>query len=206
MVFPEDMVFYDVSQFRQVPDNQEVFVEANEQSMHGDRSIIFEIVQLPTATLADSDAITRYYWEDYAKENCALLSPIHSVEKLPLTHFASDPMVQGDNFARITGTHLVPVHAKGSCLSGTGTYNRQNVVGWKPAIISCGVIRLPRVEADILISFHIPGPPFTSQEGFLRWNESGAVRQDVAKCSGIIDAVIDSFRIHDWNLFKEECN
>lgn len=91
----------DVSDFRQVPDHQEVFADGNT-----DTSFIFEILERPEH-LPDQEALT-YYWNDLVESNEAVTDAIQSteildVQKLGLNHQHSDCFA-----ASLTGEQLVP--------------------------------------------------------------------------------------------------
>uniref|UniRef100_A0A665VXI4 Ran guanine nucleotide release factor n=1 Tax=Echeneis naucrates TaxID=173247 RepID=A0A665VXI4_ECHNA len=124
----------DVSELREIPDNQEVFAHA-----HTDQSLIVELVEYQ-GQIADQDS-ARYHFEDIAGSNKALepgAFEVTSVTALP----KSDLLLSECSSAwMLTGTQ---------CVSKFNEEARNTVT------LHLGLLRLPQFSTDVLITFNDP--------------------------------------------------
>lgn len=131
-VFPHSAT--DISELREIPDNQEVFAHA-----HTDQSLIVELVEYQ-AQVADQDA-ARYHFEDIAGSNKAVepgAMEVSCVEALP----ASELRLSDCSCAwTLTGTQ---------CVSKFNEEARNTVT------LHLGLLRLPQFSTDVLITFNDP--------------------------------------------------
>ncbi|KAM9358585.1 ran guanine nucleotide release factor [Symphorus nematophorus] len=124
----------DISELREIPDNQEVFAHA-----HTDQSLIVELVEYQ-AQVADQDA-ARYHFEDIAGSNKALEPggfEVTSVEPLPKSELS---LSDCSSAWMLTGTQ---------CVSKFNEEARNTVT------LHLGLFRLPQFSTDILITFNDP--------------------------------------------------
>ncbi|ESS30069.1 Ran-interacting Mog1 protein [Toxoplasma gondii GAB2-2007-GAL-DOM2] len=119
--------FKDVSTIRQVPDNQEVFMD-----MSSERSVVIEIVEYQ-ATVSDGDA-ARFFFCDLAKENGAA-----EVQRTSSFIWKDEPQI--------------PV-SKQFVVIVTGGVQQLCQNGPKRIPVQLGIIRLPGHNAEILISLY----------------------------------------------------
>lgn len=124
----------DVSELREIPDNQEVFAHA-----HTDQSLIVELVEYQ-AQVADQDA-ARYHFEDIAGSNKAL-EPGAFVVTSVVTLSKSELSLSDCSCAwMLTGTQ---------CVSKFNEEARNTVT------LHLGLFRLPQFSTDVLITFNDP--------------------------------------------------
>uniref|UniRef100_A0A3Q3SHU5 RAN guanine nucleotide release factor n=1 Tax=Mastacembelus armatus TaxID=205130 RepID=A0A3Q3SHU5_9TELE len=124
----------DISDLREIPDNQEVFAHA-----HTDQSLIVELVEYQ-AQVADQDA-ARYHFEDIASSNKALehgASGGTSVVALPRSQLS---LSECSSAWMLTGTQ---------CVSKFNEEARNTVV------LHLGLFRLPQFSTDVLVTFNDP--------------------------------------------------
>ncbi|XP_028840171.1 ran guanine nucleotide release factor isoform X1 [Denticeps clupeoides] len=124
----------DVSELRQVPDNQEVFAHR-----HTDQSIVVELLEHQGHV--EDEGAARYHFEDLAESNHALdpgSSEVSSVEPLPKTELS---MQQCASAWLLTGTQRVSKFDE----------KDKNQVN----IVMC-LFRLPQFSTDVLVTFNDP--------------------------------------------------
>ncbi|PHJ25340.1 ran-interacting mog1 protein, partial [Cystoisospora suis] len=120
--------FKDVSALRQVPDNQEVFMD-----MSRDQSLVIEIVEHQT-NIADGDA-ARFFFCDLAKENGALE-----------TDTPTASVVRSDA--------KIPVSKQHTVILARGFQPLPREAGACKLPVQMAIIRIPEHNADILVSFY----------------------------------------------------
>ncbi len=124
----------DISELREIPDNQEVFAHA-----HTDQSLIVELVEYQSQ-VADQDA-ARYHFEDIAGSNKALepgAFEVTSVVPLPKSELSLSAC---------------------SCawtLTGTQCVSKFNEEARNTVTLHLGLFRLPQFSTDVLITFNDP--------------------------------------------------
>ncbi|XP_020557432.1 ran guanine nucleotide release factor [Oryzias latipes] len=129
-VFPSNAT--DVSVFRDIPDNQEVFAHA-----HTDQSLIVELVEYQ-ADVADPDA-ARFHLEDIAGSNGAVgASEVTGVLELPRAELS---LVECSSAWKATGAQRV------------AKFNEETR---NAVTVHLGVFRLPQFSTDVLITFNDP--------------------------------------------------
>ncbi|TMW64709.1 hypothetical protein Poli38472_011589 [Pythium oligandrum] len=172
--------FADVSSFRQVPDNQEVF--ANAQT---DQAIIIELLEYE-ATVSDAESGTYFFNEIATSNGCAPgdVSILHT-EVLASGH-ANGPKVDGQHATSIVvGDQRVAKFKESEAA--------KNVVR-----VYIGIVRLPGVTTDVVISVSVPlqiSEASSSRDAF-RLENSAEVGAEIFK------QVLTSFAVHDWGLFQ----
>lgn len=131
-VIPSDAS--DVSELREIPDNQEVFAHA-----HTDQSLIVELLE-HQAHVAD-EAAARFHFEDVACCNQALepgAREVSSVAALPTAELA---LKECSCAWTLTGAQRVAKFNE----------EAQNTVS-----VHLGVLRLPQFSTDVLVTFNDP--------------------------------------------------
>lgn len=124
----------DVSDLREIPDNQEVFAHA-----HTDQSLIVELVEYQ-AQVADHDA-ARYHFEDIAQSNGARQpSAAEVISVAPLD-------TSGLSLSDCSSAWM---------LMGTQWVSKFNEDAKNSVSLHLGVFRLPQFSTDILITFNDP--------------------------------------------------
>ncbi|KAG7228852.1 hypothetical protein INR49_008630 [Caranx melampygus] len=124
----------DVSELREIPDNQEVFAHA-----HTDQSLIVELVEYQ-GQVADEDS-ARYHFEDIAGSNKALEPGAYEVTSVVALPKSDLSLLECSSAWMLTGTQ---------CVSKFNEEARNTVT------LHLGVFRLPQFSTDILITFNDP--------------------------------------------------
>lgn len=124
----------DISELREIPDNQEVFAHA-----HTDQSLIVELVEYQ-GQVADRDA-AKYHFEDIAGSNKALEPGSSEVTAVvPLSK--SEVSLSDCSSAWM--------------LTGTQSVSKFNEEAKNVVTIHLGLFRLPQFSTDVLITFNDP--------------------------------------------------
>ncbi|XP_058870538.1 ran guanine nucleotide release factor [Acipenser ruthenus] len=126
--------FRDVSELREIPDNQEVFAHS-----HTDQSIIVELLEYQ-GHVTGRDA-ARYHFEDVACSNEAAGpggSQVLSVEPLPA---AQTSLQESESAWLLHGTQLV---------------SKFNEEAENAVSVYLGLFRLPQYSTDALVTFNDP--------------------------------------------------
>ncbi|KND02003.1 uncharacterized protein SPPG_02509 [Spizellomyces punctatus DAOM BR117] len=173
--------FLDASDFREVPSNQEVFVDQNT-----DQSIIIELLEL--ASDADDAEAANFHFQQLAEDNDAAESRVLSVEYLdPATVTPSLPSTV--HLSVIVGEQVVSKFREGNP-------NARNLVA-----IYMAVLRIPHVTTDLVISYNHPVALGQSSSSATALRESGGH-------VGVPEVAMENFRnmlrrlrIVDWGLF-----
>lgn len=124
----------DVSELREIPDNQEVFAHP-----HTDQSLIVELVEYQ-GQVADQDA-AKYHFEDIASSNKALESGAFEVTNVA-------PMAKSEVSLSDCSTAWV--------LTGTQCVSKFNEEARNTVTLHLGLFRLPQFSTDILVTFNDP--------------------------------------------------
>ncbi|KAK9466437.1 hypothetical protein V1512DRAFT_208276 [Lipomyces arxii] len=193
---PED--FIDASQFRQVPDNQEVFV-ASDTSAVNDNSIIIELVEKldiddvnVSPENADKTAVRSHY-EEIASINSSISSPkilqeeVLHVPKLP---YAIDSSATA---YMITGVQIAEKWGRNS--TSDMTY----------LILTLAVIRLPENKTDMLLSFN---SAVHCEESMIRSftedaNIDSSVLLRIERLQNTCKHVVQTLEVVDFGLFAD---
>ena len=175
----------DVSEFRPVPDNQEVWTDADR-----DESIIVELLERVDVGPSDAEGAAAWFFRDLAAVNDASVESglSHISRTVVLTGKEDLPSLNGPfaHASMCVGTQTV---AKGR--DGDDTRNDVDVV------VVC--VRLPQVRTDVLITVNrttrvAPG----SSADAPRAEEK---REEALSAAATATRVAASLRIRDWNLF-----
>ncbi|TYZ64718.1 hypothetical protein PybrP1_002531 [[Pythium] brassicae (nom. inval.)] len=174
--------FADVSEFRQVPDNQEVFADAQ-----SDQCVIMELLQRETGVRDEDSA--RFFFNEVASANgCA---PADVEERhAELLSAAAAPLLGTDNRADAAVVSVVVGDQRvAKFREGDGA---KNVVR-----VFLANIRLPSAATDVVLTVSVPlqiNPASSSARSF-QFDNSAEVGAEVFK------RAVQSFAVHDWSLF-----
>ncbi|KAM6921952.1 ran guanine nucleotide release factor [Xenentodon cancila] len=164
----------DISELREVPDNQEVFAHA-----HTDQSFIVELVEYQ-GQVADHDA-GRYHFEDIAGSNNA-----------------ADP-----GASEVTGVVALPKPelslSECSCAwicTGTQCVSKFNEEAMNTVSVHLAVLRLPQFSTDVLVTFNDPQSisPGSSSASALDTHGEPWTEQDFLR-------LLHTLTLHDPGLF-----
>lgn len=124
----------DISELREIPDNQEVFAHA-----HTDQSLIVELLEYQ-AEVADDHAAA-YHFQDIAGSNRA-----HEPGHCEVAHVV--PLAKTDlSFSQCSSAWM---------LSGTQRVSKFNEGAANVVNVHLGLYRLPQFSTDVLVSFNDP--------------------------------------------------
>ncbi|PVZ99868.1 hypothetical protein BB558_004117 [Smittium angustum] len=168
--------FLDTSDFRQVPDNQEAFVDSNNED-----SIIIELLEMVNSS--DLEAL-RVHFEDLAETNEAIEHSINVENELP-------KLAQIRNLKTFYGfscNHSV-CYAIGT--QKVSKYNYTQAKDYKNIHIYMVLIRLFDQKTDMLITMNYPQDPTLS-----------SVKSESHQPPEILlNTIVSTLNVHNWNLF-----
>ncbi|EEB07878.2 ran GTPase binding protein Mog1 [Schizosaccharomyces japonicus yFS275] len=177
--------FCDVSKLREVPDNQEVFMENSDDML----SFIFELLEHGDAP---GKTAAQFHFESLVDDNDAVASTIWSeedIETSKLSHIAS----LGDNASvcRLTGFQQLPRdrhHTIRTLL--------QNIA------VILYVIRCPKYQVDMVASLNVPlRNDYTDKEPLAVASLTADDAQRFERAGQCIDAFADSLTLVRPSLF-----
>ncbi|KAI9323617.1 hypothetical protein BX666DRAFT_1846900 [Dichotomocladium elegans] len=163
--------FVDVSAVRQVPDNQEVFVDMDTQ-----QSLIIELLEPVEAA---DEQIARLHFEQLAQDNEAIEANIDSI-----TNLSPEAVVPF-----LPYTTLVHV------LRGTqkvAKFNEAKDQAFNLVDIRLAVVRLNQVQTDLVISINAPvlvAPTSTDKA------------TSAANVDDHLQQLLSQLKVNDWSLF-----
>ncbi|XP_004857548.1 ran guanine nucleotide release factor isoform X1 [Heterocephalus glaber] len=167
-IFPRGAI--DVSDLRPVPDNQEVFCHPRT-----DQSLIVELLELQAHV--QGEAAARYHFEDVGRVQGSRVLQVESVQPLNLENLA----------------------LRGCCqeawvLSGKQQVAKENQQVAKDVTLHQALLRVPRYQTDLLVTFNQPPPDHRSSLGpenlsSPSWN------------LGDFEQLVTSLTLHDPNIF-----
>ncbi|MES1916698.1 MAG: hypothetical protein MHM6MM_008495 [Cercozoa sp. M6MM] len=186
--------FVDISNYRQVPDHQEVYAHADT-----DRSIIFEVVEMMDES--DSRLAMQRHWEELCKAN---ESPDHECAIRQLTQ------EEVPNFPHS--------HQDDGCWVARGTQHiskgRDSADAANTVRVSLALIRLPHVTTDLLVQSNVPtristasqaraASPIHDEEA--KTSDSNTSddnsSSDVVPLEDFLAEALSSLQCRDWTLF-----
>eukprot|EP00475_Leptophrys_vorax_P026014 TRINITY_DN36442_c0_g1_i1.p1 TRINITY_DN36442_c0_g1~~TRINITY_DN36442_c0_g1_i1.p1 ORF type:complete len:251 (+),score=16.42 TRINITY_DN36442_c0_g1_i1:274-1026(+) len=180
--------FQDVSDFREVPDNQEVFADGAR-----DESVVVELLERK-ADVADADAATWFLSDLMREQEAEAGSSVVFSAPIPPSEC---PHVDASTFkSYAVGKMVVSKGRQGSEAS--------NVVR-----VYLGNLRLTSVETDLLIT--VNEPLFISEQsesasaagvsGFTQAAATEAAQGGIGTTAQVFQRLLESFQIVDWDLF-----
>lgn len=168
----------DISELREVPDNQEVFAHP-----HTDQSLIVELLEYQ-AQVSDEDA-ARFHFEDVAGSNQALepgACQVSGVAALPRAQLAL---------------------AECSCawaLTGTQRVSKFDEEARNTVSVHLGVFRLPQFSTDVVVTFNDP------QSISPRSSSASAAARGQPWTLQDFQRLLNTLSLHDPGLFGQEPN
>ncbi|GMH35502.1 hypothetical protein BSKO_03370 [Bryopsis sp. KO-2023] len=169
--------FIDVSDFRPVPDHQEIFADGNT-----DQSIIVEIVQ-HVGDVPDAES-ARYFWNDLAEQNQSQNNTVFSDQELSSTDVAGIPT---ESFkAVIVGSQEVSKGRQGP--------DAANLVQ-----ISLAVLRLPSVGSDVLVTINTP--IIINKNSTAAKDAGSGLKPDHVVGPSLLKAALGTLKVKEWGLF-----
>ncbi|KAI9670088.1 MAG: hypothetical protein M1829_004816 [Trizodia sp. TS-e1964] len=167
--------YLDVSDIRQVPDNQEIYLDRS-----GSTNIIFDITER-VETTADDQAALVYHLEDI----------VESVEEMKI--WATHPAV----------VPSLPPTTQILTTLATSTSPGNQVPAADFTAILLTLIRLEAQKTDLLVVVNIPHIPgcYVPGEVVLEHGKQGKLIEGAIEMR---DRVLASLKIEDWGLFVSE--
>eukprot|EP00878_Enallax_costatus_P012874 GHUV01013442.1.p1 GENE.GHUV01013442.1~~GHUV01013442.1.p1 ORF type:complete len:198 (+),score=55.92 GHUV01013442.1:334-927(+) len=171
--------FVDVSDFRPVPDHQEVWADGAT-----DQSVVIEIAE--HSNVSDAE-VGRFVFDDLAAANEASSSSITDVKQLgsaDIPHFAA-------------GTYACLVSGIQEASKGRDGPERSN----KVYMLLC-VVRLPQHGSDLLVTVNAPAYISPSSSAAQYTEQQGIQPQAEAQAAAVIRGVLSSLQVVDVGLFS----
>lgn len=175
LAFPQELI--DISDFRPVPDHQEVFADGST-----DQSLVVEILE-HQASVPDA-AAARHYFDDLATQNEAAASTFEG--NVPTDGALCPNLPPGLFMALGAGAQLVS--------KGRQTADASNHVQ-----VLVAVIRLPQHSSDLVISLNTP--VFISQHSAAAEHAGAGAKTGHLKALPLFRSILASLRIVDYGLF-----
>ncbi|KAK9447825.1 uncharacterized protein V1518DRAFT_420529 [Limtongia smithiae] len=215
--------FLDASTFRQVPDNQEVFV-SQDSSETNDTSIIIELVErlelecspsprerdgavlhdplnAPRMTAQDTDEDLQAVQAHY-EEIASINSSISGASIVDIGNVAVPKLPSFVSAYLITGTQITE---KWGHRSSHASSSIQEMF----LILTLGVVRIPEKSTDVLISFNYAQPctpdlerAFSDDNGYVAGVQGDDVLQRIAHVQCVAKKTISSINVINWGLFQ----
>ncbi|KAI8083298.1 uncharacterized protein B0P05DRAFT_50119 [Gilbertella persicaria] len=177
IVAPLPGSFLDASQFRQVPDNQEVFVDTNTQ-----QSLIFELLEQVESK--QHDAI-KFHFQQLADDNEASESTVSFVDTLNTQQVA--PLLPFDS----TEIYILQGTQKIAKFNESKAYNTVEII--------MAVVRLTKAQTDFVISVNAPIQLANTSSEQESVNDTHAIRIEDVKQEMLL--VLKGLEVKDWSLF-----
>ncbi|KAG7830909.1 hypothetical protein KL920_001500 [Ogataea angusta] len=152
----------DASTLRQIPDTQEVFVAGPDTKLVGpEDAIIFDLLE--PVDVADN-AAAEYHFQELAKLNGAESAKILEATEIVCPNCAQDPayVLVGSQEAKKWGRDQTEL------------------------VVLLGLIRLQKVQTDLLITYNLPGSDFGPR---------------IPAAKQVIQHILESLQVQDWSLF-----
>ncbi|KAJ1871742.1 hypothetical protein LPJ57_005153 [Coemansia sp. RSA 486] len=164
----------DVSQFREVPDHQEVYA-----STTSDQNLIVEILE---PVVNEHDALT-YHFDQVAEINDSSDTKVVSTEPIRV----QEPLVTGSSV--LVGCQRV------------AKFNEQKVAG-NSVWVLMALLNITRFDADILVTMNLPAEINPLSSSFATAEDSGATEEvDLAKAKAEFVTMVGSLVIKNAGLF-----
>jgi len=185
ILLPES--FEDISNVREVPDHQEVFVDRLSEI-----SCIVEVLDQDDA-IPDGVAVATYYFNDLASCNEASNVVVLANEVLPGNQY-TPKLPESCPRCGIIGKQTCP------------KFNRTNESEVDVVNIIMVIARLKQVSTDLLITINIPSEHTTvslipnSTDKNINFSNLVTNPVGVKALVNVID-IVNSIEIHDWSLF-----
>ncbi|KAI8065887.1 hypothetical protein BC940DRAFT_334405 [Gongronella butleri] len=167
--------YLDASQIRQIPDNQEVFVDMNTQ-----QSLIIELLEKVEHL---NEEAARFHFEQIAEHNNASNYSIKSVE-----HESVD----------IAAPRL-PLDTTVYFVRGVQNVAKFNEDAVNHVELVVAIVRLDKVHTDVIISLNVPTEVSSGSSEMKDINQVES--SSVAAIVDEIKLVVRSLEVHDWGLF-----
>ncbi|CAD6587630.1 MAG: hypothetical protein ASARMPREDX12_004651 [Alectoria sarmentosa] len=174
--------FADVSNIRQVPDNQEVYLD-----MNGFTSLTFDITERVSHVSTDKDALEYHFADIVAEEDTQnIWSVVENVE-LP-------------NFPRTT-----PILALTAITKPPASTVAVNALTPTHTNVHFTLIRLVDQSTDIAITLNTPYIAGKVDGQIANGTEAGTrLRETEQEVGKMYHQIVTSFAINDWGLFNGE--
>eukprot|EP00475_Leptophrys_vorax_P019504 TRINITY_DN2669_c0_g1_i1.p1 TRINITY_DN2669_c0_g1~~TRINITY_DN2669_c0_g1_i1.p1 ORF type:complete len:194 (-),score=51.05 TRINITY_DN2669_c0_g1_i1:142-723(-) len=176
-----DKRFIDLSRFRDIPDHQEVYSDAD-----ADQSIIIEINEM----LADAsgDDIAKAHWLDLAEYNECKASEILEVSRIDSSEVAVLKDLAGDSLSSCFYIHGYQMISK---------FKEEQEAANK-VDVQMIVIRLAHITTDINLIFNSPVEvsPQSSIAGKI-------IKPTIAMDKQYVLEVLNSLTVRDWSIFGQ---
>lgn len=182
--------FADVSQLRQIPDNQEVFAHAD-----SDRSVIFELLEAVDTVPSSGAAPALFHWHNLAAEADAADAEI-------LFSHAVAPSGLSPGLA-----------AAGGGAAASVACGRQRVAKFRDAAdaantvrVALACVRLPRVATDVLVVLNEPVAIHAESSSARAGCAVGPVEPAAAGAGAdavpaVLQDALSSLTVRDWGVF-----
>eukprot|EP00890_Picochlorum_soloecismus_P000538 jgi/Picsp_1/1485/NSC_04963-R1_protein len=175
--------FQDVSDFRPVPDHQEVFTDAAV-----DQSLIIEVVEMQNIGIHEGEngsQIGQFYFQDLLETNDAQGGNIRMTRRL------------GQEEIRLESCSAFLVEGEMAAQKGRSSHRQGQ--GINKIHILLAIIRIPEKQTDILISLNTP--MFIHEDSVSAQDLGAGFKSLHESADALFLQILESFKITDWSLF-----
>ncbi|KAI7856574.1 hypothetical protein BDC45DRAFT_58810 [Circinella umbellata] len=168
--------FLDASQVRQIPDNQEVFIDTETQ-----QSLIIELLE---PVEAQDETIAKLHFEQLARDNDAVSSEIVNLQRVS---------------PETTTPRLPPSTTLVHILHGSqkvAKFDEAKKMAYNTVEIMMAIVRLEQVSTDLVISINAPVLIATGSSD--EQQQQDTTIHDVEKH---LQEVLSHLQVNDWSLF-----
>lgn len=176
--------FADISQIREVPDNQEVFARADT-----DQSLIVELLEMKHPLPEGDSYPASFHFSVLASDAGAIESQLFAASELNATDF---PLLTTDD-PNVSVTLAYGMHIVSKFRDDASKANRVGIY------LAC--VRLPRAKTDLVIVFNDPvmlHPESSSTK--LGSSVANPTETSLPNRAAILRSALAALRIKDWNL------
>lgn len=174
--------YTDISNIRQVPDNQEVFSHADT-----DRSVIIELLEMQQ-DIPPGVTAAQFHLNNIAEESGALRTQTHKLSALPSSDFPS--LSRDDPALSVTvayGTHVVSKFKDSPDLASH-------------VDVYAACVRLPRASTDLVVAFN--DPRVLHPQGSSALVGSIVSPEESDRRDAVLRTVLTSLKIDEWSLLE----
>ncbi|KAI7864368.1 hypothetical protein BDF14DRAFT_1835667 [Spinellus fusiger] len=181
IVAPVKNSFMDASTVRQIPDNQEVFVDTTTQ-----QSLIVELLE---QVEAQGEEVPRLHFAQLASDNNALAVTVDTVRML--TPAATIPLLPPGS----TSIYQLYGHQQ------VAKFNEAEKNAYNSVSIIMTVVRLGQVKTDVIITINIPTT--LAQESSEQTSAPVTSSIDTQEVEAEILQLLSQLEVKDWTLFVQ---
>lgn len=182
--------FLDASQFRQIPDTQEVYV-----SPENDDSLVIDLMEKV------SETTPKDYLKTHLDEIVALngSDPNSQVETV-LTEEVTANVDKETVLTAYVTVAVEPANKWGRTASLENEDGNKDLMGEPLLVMIMGVLRLDKADTDVVVTYNVPITHYSEYQGVLTQTKE-AMPERVQKGIEAVETLFKTFVVVNWKLF-----